>query len=74
MRRDVLGEILDEQRLSDHDLFDRFFEQLREARHVDALARGLEVDGALDLGSDQLLGVAVADPNRLLEAADTGAR
>ena len=38
--RDVLGERLDEERLADHDLVDRLAEQLREARHVDALLAG----------------------------------
>ena len=33
---DVLGELLDEERLGD-DLLDRLLEELREARHVDAL-------------------------------------
>src|SRR5439155_24212673 len=59
VRRDVLGQILDEQRLPDHDLLDGFREQLGEPRHVDALARRLEIDGAIDLGRDQLLGVAI---------------
>ncbi len=37
--RDVVGERFDEQRLTDHDLLDRFLEQLREAGHVDTLLR-----------------------------------
>src|SRR5207247_3351750 len=44
--RDVLREALDQKRLTDHHLLDRLLEQLREARHVDALARGSEVAGA----------------------------
>ena len=74
MRGDVLGELLDQQRLTDHHLLDRLLEQLREPRHVDSLTRRLEVDGAVDLGRDQLLLLAVADPNRLLNASDAGPR
>ena len=71
---DVLGELLDQQGLADHDLLDRLLEQLRKARHVHALLRLLEVDGAVDLRGDQLLGVAVADPERFLKPADAGSR
>ena len=53
--RDVLGELLDEQRLADHELVDRLLEQLRKARHVHAALRGVEVDRAGDLGGDELL-------------------
>ena len=74
VRGDVLGKALDEQGLPDHDLLDRFLEELREARHVDALLARIEVDGAVDVGRDQLLAPAVADPDRLLDAADAGAR
>ena len=52
---DVLGELLDEQRLAHHELVDRLLEQLREARHVHAALLGVEVDGAGDLGEDELL-------------------
>jgi hypothetical protein len=68
----VLRERLDEQRFTDHDLLDRLLEQLGEARHVNALLRGGEVDGAVDLGRDQLLGVAPAQPDRLRHALDAG--
>ena len=76
LARDVLGQLLDEQRLADHDLVDRLLEQLREARHVHALLRRLEVDRAVDPCRDQLLGCSlrVADPDRLLDAAHPGAR
>ena len=50
---DVLGQPLDEEHLADHELVDGFFEQLREARHVHALARRVEVDEAVDLGGDE---------------------
>ena len=53
--RDVLGELLDEQRLADHELVDRLLEELGEARHVHALLRGVEVDRAVDLREDELL-------------------
>src|SRR5438067_2139784 len=55
VRGDVLGELLREQRLADHDLLDRLLEQLGETRHVHALLRRIEVDGALDVGGDELL-------------------
>src|SRR5437868_4513016 len=74
VRGDVLREILDQERFADHDLFDRLLEELREARHVDALAGGPEVDRTVDLGRDQLLGVAVTDADRLLEAAHSRMR
>ena len=48
-----------------HDLLDRLLEELREARHVHALLRGVEVHRALDIGGDLLLVVAVPDPDRL---------
>jgi hypothetical protein len=69
VRGDVLREVLDEQRLADHDLLDRLLEELWEARHVDALARVVEVDGAVDVRRDQLLLAAAADADRLLDPA-----
>src|SRR5439155_17736259 len=74
VRGDVLGELLREQRLADHDLLDRLLEQLRKARHVHALLRRVEVDGALDVGGDELLVLAPAEADRLVDAADAGAR
>ena len=53
---DVLGQPLDEEHLADHELVDGFFEQLREARHVHALARRVEVDEAVDLGETRRRG------------------
>ena len=44
-----------DERLADHDALDRLLEELGEARHVDALLRRGEVDGAVDLGRDDLL-------------------
>ena len=70
--RDVLGELLDEQRLADHELVDRLLEQLREARHVDAALRGVEVDRAGDLGGDELLVRPAAEADRLAHAPDAG--
>ena len=72
--RDVLCELLDEERLADYDLFDRFFEELREPRHVHALLCGVEVDAAVDLGGDQLLCLAPPEANGLRHAAHAGAR
>ena len=71
-RRDVLGERLDQERLADHDLVDGLPEDLREARHVDALLGGIEVDGARDLGREGLLVPLVPDPDRLLDARHAG--
>jgi hypothetical protein len=70
----VLGEHLDEERLADHDVVDRLCEHLREARHVHALLRRVEVDGARDARGDQLLVVAVAQADRLVDAAHADAR
>src|SRR5215211_2438348 len=72
--RDVLGEHFDEQRLSDHDLLDRLLEELRKARHVHALLRRGEIDGAVDLGCDQLLAAPPPQPDRLFDALDARAR
>ena len=72
--RDVLGEILDEERLVLDDALDRLLEQLGEARHVHALLRGIEVDGAVDRRRDELLAPASSDPHRLLHPGDAGAR
>ena len=69
----MLGEILDEERLVVDDVLDRLLEQLREARHVHALLRRVEIDGAVDRRRDQLLAAAVADPDGLLDARDAGA-
>ena len=51
--RDVLRELLDEQRLADHDLVDRLVEELGEAGHVDAFLRRVEIDVALDRCGDE---------------------
>ncbi|MDX6518490.1 MAG: hypothetical protein QOF50_1336, partial [Gaiellaceae bacterium] len=58
--RHVLGQDLDQERLGDHDLVHRLRELLREARHVHALPCRIQIDRALDLRVDELLGVAVA--------------
>ena len=71
--RDVLGEHLDEQRLALDDELDRLLEELGEARHVDALLVGCEVDRAVDDRRHDRLGVAAADAHRLLHAGDAGA-
>src|SRR5262249_61610650 len=74
LRGEMSRELLDEQRLLDDALLDRLLEQLGKARHVHALLRGVEIDGAVDVGCDQLLALAVTDPDRLADAADTGPR
>ena len=71
--RDVLGEVLDEELLVDHDLVDRLLEDLGEARHVHALLGRVEVDEAVDLGRDERVAAAVLHAHRLLHAGDPGA-
>jgi len=71
--RDVLGECLDEEGLTDHDLVDRLAEDFREARHVDTLLAGIEVDRAGDLGGKSLLVPVMPDADRLLDTGDAGA-
>ena len=72
--RDVLGEHLDEEGLAFDDELDRLLEQLGEARHVDALLVGGEVDRAVDHRRHDRLGVAAADADRLLHSGHAGAR
>ena len=74
LARDHLGDLLHDPGLAEHDVADRLVEDLGEARHVDALLPAGEVDRALDLGGHHRLGVAAADPDRLLHAGDAGAR
>jgi len=68
--RDVLGEILDEERIVVDDALDRLLEQLGEAGHVDTFLPRIEVDGAVDRRGDQLLALAAPDPDCLLHAGD----
>ena len=72
--RDVLRERLDQEGLADHDLVDRLAEELRKARHVDALLGRIEVDGARDLGRKRLLAALVLDADRLRDAGHARAR
>ena len=74
LARNVRRQLLDEERLLEHDVLDHFLEELREAGHVDALLRRVEVDGALDVGGDQLLAGPVPDPDRLRDSGDPRAR
>ena len=71
--RDVLGKTFDEQHLADHELVDRLLEELREARHVDALLRGVEVDEAVDLGRDERVSATVLHAHGLLNSGDARA-
>ena len=48
LRRDPVGEDLHEQPFAEDRLVDRLVEELREARHVDALLIAGEIDGAVD--------------------------
>ena len=68
--RDVLRQLLDEEGLADHDLVDRLPEELGEAGHVHALLARVEVDEAVDLRGDELLGAAPAEADRLGHALD----
>src|SRR5918994_2356272 len=74
LARDVRRQLLDEERLLEHDVLDHLLEELREAGHVDALLRRVEVDGALDVSGDQLLAGPVPDPDRLRHPGDPRAR
>ena len=71
---DVLGERLDVQRLLIHHCLDCLLEDLREARHVDALLLVGEVDGALDLGGHHGLAPLVSHANGFLDSGDARAR
>src|SRR6266545_5149346 len=70
--RDVLGELLDEEGLLDHDLVDRLLEQLGEAGHVDALLLRIQIDRAVDLRGDELLRPAPPQADRLFDALHPG--
>ena len=74
VRGDVLCELLCEQGLADHDLLDRLPEQLRKAGHVHALLRRIQVDRALDVRGHELLVLTPAEADRLVDAANAGAR
>ena len=69
---DVLGQVLDVQRLADHHLVDGLGDGLGEAGHVHALLGGVEVDIAVDIGVVDELGPGVGDPDHLLDAGHTG--
>jgi len=73
MPRDHLGDLLDDPRLTEDGVTDRLVEDLGEPRHVDALLAPCEVDRALDVCGHHRLGIATADPDRLLDAGDAGA-
>ena len=70
----MLGELLDEECLLEHDLVDRLLEDLREPRHMHALLLRIEIDAAVDLGGDQLLRAAPAQADRLLDPLHAGSR
>ena len=70
---DVLRQHLDEQRLFVDDRVDRLVEELREARHVDALLLGREVDGAVDRRRHHRLAGRARDADGLRDARDAGA-
>ena len=70
---DVLGERLDEQRLLEDHRVDRLVEELGEARHVDALLVGRQVDGAVDRGGHHRLRLLAGDAHGFRDAGDAGA-
>ena len=70
---DVLGEHLDEQRLLEDHRVDRLVEELGEARHVDALLVGGQVDGAVDRRGHHRLRLLAGDAHGLRDAGDAGA-
>ena len=51
LARDRAGELLDVQRLADHEALDRLADLLGEARHVHALVQRVEIDRALELAA-----------------------
>ena len=63
-------QLLHEERLLEHDVLDHLLEELREAGHVNALLRRVEIDGALDVGGDQLLAGSVPNPDRFRHSGD----
>jgi hypothetical protein len=72
---DVLGERLGlERRLAEDHRADRLVDDLLEARHVRALLVWAEIDVALDLGGEQLLGAVLSDADDLLDARHADAR
>jgi hypothetical protein len=73
MPGDVLGEVLDEELSVDHHIVDRLLEELWEARHMDALLGGVEVDEAVDLRGHESIAVAVLHPDRFLDSGDARA-
>ena len=72
---DAPGELLGAERgLAEDDLADRVVDDLLEARHVRALLLGAEVDDALQLRREELLGARLADADDLLDAGHADAR
>ncbi len=72
--RDVLGQRLDlERRLAEDDLPDGLVDDLLEARHVCALLRRVQLDGALEAGREQLLAAVVLEADDLLDAGHADA-
>ena len=68
LARDRARELLDVQRLADHEALDRLADLLGEARHVHALVRRVEIDRALELGGVETLLAAVRDADHALDA------
>ena len=72
---DVRGECLRlEGGLAEDHLVDRLVHDLLEARHVRALLLGAQIDEALELCVEQLLGAVRADADNLLDACNAHAR
>ena len=74
LARDRARELLDVQRLADHEALDRLADLLGEARHVHALVRRVEVDRALELRGVEPLLAAVRDADDALDPGHPGAR
>jgi hypothetical protein len=70
---DVGGQDLGLEGLAQHDLVDRLADDLLEAGHVDAGLLGVEVDEALELGVEEVLGAVGLDPDHLLDPGDADA-
>jgi hypothetical protein len=71
----VAGERLGAERaLAEDHLTDRVVDDLLEARHVRALLAWAEVDEAVELRVEQLLGLVGPDADDLLDVGDPHAR
>ena len=72
--RDQLGQSFDEEGVAYDELVDGLLEEFREARHMHALAGGVQVDGARDLRGYEDLAGGGALADGLVHAPNADAR